>query len=555
MDIKSRTLFFGDNLEILREKFSRRNVFFDLIYLDPPFNSNKSYNVLFKEGLVDSPAQVSAFEDSWHWTPYTMKTFEELAGARPSKTPVSQEVSDLIVGLEKIIGHNDMMAYLTMMTIRLIELHGVLKETGSLYLHCDSTASHYLKVILDAIFGKKNFRNEIVWQRFPFHADAKRFGRVTDRILFYTKSENYKFNTLRVPFSEKYIASKFVHRDEKGRYRLDNLNPPAERGPVYEFHGVKKAWRFTKEKMMELEKQGKIYTKSKIPQLKRYLHELEGQAVHELWNDISNINPQAKERLGYPTQKPEMLLERIIRASTDDGDWVLDPFCGCGTTLAVSERLDRNWIGIDVTVLAINLIKDRLKRQFKEKFRKEGIQISVEGLPRDIYGAKALFDKDPFEFQYWVLDMIKAMPTRGKSKEHRRGADFGIDGIVVFRDIDDKHRVVFKRMIVSVKGGRHVSVNEIRDLKGVVEREKAEGGLFVTLAKPTEPMIKEASVSGFFKNRFLDRDFPRIQIVTVEDLLTGKRPEIPSGIQEVDFVKRAEKSLIPSKHKQKKLSD
>jgi len=528
------TLYYGDNLEILRKHIPGESV--DLIYLDPPFNSNRDYNVIFKEATgEESEAQLRAFSDSWHWTPATQRTLEELAECAPSK------LVDLINGFINVLGHNDVTAYLVMMAIRLVELHRVLKPTGSLYLHCDPTASHYLKVILDTLFGKTNFRNEIVWKRFNFHADAKRFGRVTDRILFYTKGPDFTFNQLRAPFSDEYIESKFTHVDADGRrFRLDNLNPPGGRGPVYEFHGVTKAWRFTKEKMLQLEAEGRIYTDSKIPQLKRYLDELEGQAIHELWADIPPINPQAKERMGYPTQKPLALLERIIQASSNEGDLVLDPFCGCGTTIIAAQKLKRRWIGIDITHLAISLMKYRLHDTFGDD-----VQYEVIGEPVDTQSARALAEQDRYQFQWWALSLIKARPV---SDEKKKGADEGIDGTLYF--IDDA-KTPPKKIIVQVKSGK-VQVRDIRELIQVVHRTKATMGFFITLEEPTDPMLKEALAEGLYKSPGWVKQYQKIQIRTIAQLLAGEDFDMPPT--NVSF-KRAEKARQTNNEHEKSLLD
>ena len=313
-------LYFGDNLDILRNRVADASV--DLIYLDPPFNSNANYNVLFQEKSgQQSAAQITAFEDTWHWNLDSESAYQDVVTNAHGKLP------DLLQAMRSFLGDNDMMAYLTMMAQRMVELHRVLKDTGSIYLHCDPTASHYLKLLLDAVFGAGNFRNEITWKRFNFHADAKRFGRIADRILLYSKSTNYQWNQQRTPFKEDYLASHFRYTDQDGRlYRLDNLNPPGGRGPVYEFNGITRAWRYTQENMQKLENDGRIFvTPGRVPQLKRYLDELQGEAVNDIWSDIPPINPRAKERLGYPTQKPEALLERIVSASSNEGDVVLDP--------------------------------------------------------------------------------------------------------------------------------------------------------------------------------------------------------------------------------------
>ena len=482
--LQNRTLFFGDNLEILREKFPDKpdgDGYFDLIYLDPPFNSNRSYNVLFKEGLVDSPAQVQAFEDSWQWTRDTQSVFEELVGAKSSKTKVNEQIANLMLALEKMIGHNDMLAYLTMMTVRLIELRRVLKNTGSIYLHCDPTASHYLKIVMDAIFGYKNFRNEIVWTYRRWPSKSKFFQTMHDIILFYVKDEKseYTFNTIYQPLAD--ITLK-IH---KGRKQLATI-----------IDG-KRLSRDQEETSM-------------------------GTPLADYWY-IPAIAGNAKERLGYPTQKPEQLLERIIEASTKKGDLILDPFCGCGTTVAVAEKLDRSWVGIDITTLAINLIKHRLQKQFYEK----RIKIFVDGLPKDLAGAKSLFKKDPFEFEYWALDLVNAMPAQSKSKENMRGADKGIDGIITFiKGVNNNGRHDYGKILVQVKGG-HIQRSDIATLKGDIDREKAEGGLFVTLEEPTRPMKEEAVSAGSFGVNFYKGEFPKIQILTVEELLKGRGPALP----------------------------
>ncbi len=498
-------LYYGDNLDILRRYVRDETV--DLIYLDPPFNSKATYNVLFGEkNGSDSAAQIKAFEDSWHWDTAAAEAYYEVveSGGR---------VADAMRAFRLLLGDSDMLAYLAMMAPRLIQLHRVLKPTGSIYLHCDPTASHYLKVLLDAVLGPRNFRNEIVWQRFTFHADAKRFGRVTDRIVFYTKTRDFTFNQLRVPYSKEYVASKFRYVDERGRFRLDNLNPPGGRGPVYEFHGVTRAWRFTEEKMRQLEAEGRIYTKSRVAQLKRYLHELPGQAVHSLWNDISPINPRAKERLGYPTQKPEALLERIIKASSNEGDVVLDPFCGCGTAVVVAERLHRCWIGMDITHLAVTLMKHRLRDAFSDD-----VSFKVIGEPVSLPDAKTLARQDRFQFELWALGLVGARPTSKK-----RGADKGIDGRLYFHD---ERKGKTKQVIISVKSG-HVSVSQVRDLRGVVEREKAQIGVFITLEEPTKPMRSEAASAGFYESPGWGKKYPRIQILTVAELLEGAQIQYP----------------------------
>jgi len=524
--MKTNVLYYGDNLEILKNRDYFPDECVDLIYLDPPFNSKKDYNILFKEnGGVESEAQIQAFTDSWHWTQSAQDTYVNVTTKGPDK------VSTLIGALHQVLGNNDVMAYLVMMTARLIELHRVLKSTGSLYLHCDPTASHYLKLVLDQIFGPANYRNEISWKRFNFHADARRFGRVSDRIFFYTKSDNFVFSRLKTDFSEWYLDNKFTYSEEDGRkYSLDNLNPPGGRGPIYEFHGVIKPWRFTQEKMMKLDAEGRIYTTSKVPRLKRYLDELPGQAVHDVWTDIPPINSQAKERLGFDTQKPLALLERIIQASSNEGDVILDPFCGCGTAVVAAQKLNRKWIGIDVTHLAINLMRVRLKDSFN-------IKAEVIGEPADLGGAKELASQpNKYQFQWWALGLIGARPAGEKKK----GADKGIDGVISF--IDDPTSKP-KRAIVQVKSG-HVGIDIIKVLETVVAKEAI--GILITLEPPTKPMQVEAVSAGYYHSPIWNKDYPKIQILTIEELLHGKNVEMPPLAQTNVTFTKAQK--ISKKH-------
>ncbi len=526
-------LYYGDNLDILRAHIPDESV--DLIYIDPPFNSNQAYNVIFSEADgSSSQAQIQAFEDTWHWVETTEQAYYELVETAP---PLLVET---IKSFRGILGENNLMAYLVMMGLRLVELHRVLKPTGSFYLHCDPTASHYLKIILDQVFGVENFRNEVIWKRFNFHADAKRYGRITDRLLFYTRSGDFCWNQPRMPFSEDYVRSKFTHKDERGVFRLSDLNPPGGRGPVYEFRGVTRPWRYTEEKMKELDKQGRIYCarSGDIPQLKRYLDELDGQAVPELWQDIPPINPMAKERLGYPTQKPEALLERIIKASSNEGDVVLDAFCGCGTAVAVAQRLNRRWIGVDITHLAIALLKYRLADAFGDDVKYE-----VIGEPKDAESAKALAVQDRYQFQWWALSLIRARPYQEKKK----GADEGVDGMIYYQDVDPDNpkKMLTRKIVVQVKSGK-VSVKDIRELKSVVDSQDAVIGVFITLNPPTQPMVKEAATAGRFQWLHVNHTiYPKIQIRTIEELLAGHGIEYPQTPIDITF-RRAERAALQS---------
>lgn len=490
MHLKNRTLFFGDNLRVLREKFPSDEGYFDLVYLDPPFNSSRDYNVLFKEGLEESHAQIQAFTDSWHWTHETQVQFEDLI----QNNDYPQKISDLMQGLQKLVGHNDMMAYLTMMTVRLIELRRVLKNTGSIFLHCDSTASHYLKIVLDAIFGAKYFRNEIVWHyKLGMKAKSKKFHSHHDVIFWYTKTSDFTFNEIREP-----------------------LDKPIKRPKLKFDSKTKKAYQMHDE-------DGKaLYI--------TYVDELVGS----VW-DILNIPPRSQERLGYPTQKPLALLERIIQATTKEGDWILDPFGGCGTTAAAAEKLKRNWVIIDITTLAINLVRRRIIDMFEDK----PPEMTIDGYPADLSGAAQLAKDRPFDFEYWICDMLDARPAGDKSKESMKGADRGIDGIITFPDVGNNGRE-FRKILVQVKGG-HVGAAQVRDLVGTLQREKnsgAVGGVFVSIEDSTRPMQKDAVEAGTYTYNMTGQTYSVIQLLTVKELLEGKRPLHPSAMS---YAKKAEK--------------
>jgi site-specific DNA-methyltransferase (adenine-specific) len=542
--LKNRSLFFGDNLHVLREKFPGDQGYFDLIYLDPPFNSKQGYNVLFKEGFEDSPAQVQAFEDTWHWTADTKAQFEDLI----INPEYPEKISDLMVGLGKIIGHNDVLAYLTMMSVRLIELRRVLKTTGCIYVHCDPTASHYLKIIMDAIFGPMNFINDIVWERYTrpkgSQFKSRKFGSATDNLLFYSKSSEYKFNLDRVKrkLDEEGIEHRYNLVDEKGAFYSGPLlrSPSMGERPnlVYEYRGYTpgpEGWRMKKEKLMEIDQRGDFFfTSNGIPRRKIRPENTPTEPLTNIWTDINAIGSQARERLGYPTQKPQELLERIIAVSSDEGDWILDPFGGCGTTAAAAEKLKRNWVIVDVTTLAINLVKRRIQEMYKD----QNIQMFTDGLPEDVSGARVLFEADPFEFEYWACDLINARPAGDKKKGKMKGADQGIDGVITYPDIvPQTSKTEYRKLIVQVKGGS-IHRNDIATLKGDVDREKAAGGIFITLQKPTKPMINEATEAGTFVYNLTGQKFPKIQILTIEDLFKGKRPNHPSAIS---YAKKAEK--------------
>jgi site-specific DNA-methyltransferase (adenine-specific) len=510
-------LHYGDNLHVMREHIADESV--DLIYLDPPFNSNANYNILFKSPTgQDSDAQIEAFEDTWRWNDTAEAAFDEVMKSGYIKA------FDLLNAMRSFLGENDMMAYLSMMAIRLIELHRVLKPTGSLYLHCDPTASHYLKLLLDGVFGAGNFRNEVTWKRAQtvkgnFGQGAAFYGRNTDSLFFYAKSASVTFNPQFSGYTQEYLDQFYRYQESDGRrYRLISMIGPggaAKGNPSYEVMGITKFWRYSKQRMEQLIKDGMVVqTKpGTVPQRKQYLEGGKGVAVQALWDDIPALGAGSSEGLGYPTQKPLALLERIIAASSNEGDVVLDPFCGCGTAVHAAEKLGRKWIGIDITHLAVSLIEKRMKDAFP------GIDFTVEGRPQDLAAALDLAERDKYQFQWWAVSLVDALPFGGKKK----GADGGIDGIIYFKP-DGKRT---EKAIVSVKGGKNVSVNMIRDLHSAMEREKAPIGVFISAAMPTRPMEAEAAAVGVIESEVTGRKHARLQILTLAELFQGKKPDIP----------------------------
>ena len=538
-------LYYGDNLDVLRDSIADASV--DLIYLDPPFNSQASYNVLFKgPSGKGADAQIEAFEDTWHWGEGAERAFSDVLAS-----PHTQ-AAELLRAMRSFLGDNDVMAYLAMMAVRLIELHRVLKPTGSLYLHCDPTASHYLKILLDAIFGPRAFHTEIIWKRSSAHSDTKQgrklHGHIHDVIFFYTKSEKWTWNEVYTAYEESYIERDYrlVDEDTGRRYRRGDLTAARPGGdteydwrvkrregvherwsadldeehlkpkPGWEYKAVRpyggRYWAYSKENMRKFSLEGRLrHTFEGMPEYKRFLDEMPGVPLQDLWTDITPIVAGQQERLGYPTQKPVALLERIIQASSNEGDLVLDPFCGCGTTIHAAQKLGRRWIGIDITHLAISLIERRLKDAFP------GIAFEVHGTPKDLDSARDLAKRDPYQFQWWAVSLVEARPYGGRKK----GADGGIDGILFFRSDRDKT----EKALVSVEGGDIVGVGMVRELIAVVEREKAALGVLITAALPTRVMEREANAAGFYETPF--ETVPKLQIITLAELFQGKRPRIP----------------------------
>lgn len=510
-------LFYGDNLDVLRRHIDDESV--DLVYLDPPFNSARNYNVLFAEqDGTRAAAQIQAFEDTWQWDVAAASAYHEVVEG-------GGKVSEVMQAFRMMLNESDMLAYLAMMAPRLIELRRVLKETGSLYLHCDPTASHYLKLLLDGVFGPENFRTEIVWKRSSAHSDTKQgraqHGHIHDTILFYTKSDEWTWNPIYTPYDQEYIDAFYGHVEEGTgrRYQLDNLTAAKPGGDVsYEFHGTRpykgRYWAYSRENMEKFYREGRLYFPKNggPPRYKRYLDEMPGVPLQDVWTDIPPIRAQAAERLGYPTQKPEALLERIIANSSNEGDVVLDPFCGCGTAIAAAQKLHRRWIGIDITHLAISLIKSRLQAAYRNE-----LQYEVVGEPTDAEGARELAATDKYQFQWWALGLVGARPV-----EQKKGADRGIDGRLYFHDGSPGDKT--RQIIISVKGG-HLKADDVRALDGVRNREKADLGLLISFEEPTKKMRADAASLGFFDTPW--GSYPRIQLVTVGELLEGAQIAYP----------------------------
>jgi len=592
------TLYYGDNLDILRRYIRDESV--DLVYLDPPFNSAQNYNAFFheKDG-TDAASQIHAFEDTWHWDIETKKAYDAVT-EQPGK------VSDVMQAFYTFLGGNDMMAYLTMMAPRLVELRRALKPTGSLYLHCDPTASHYLKLLLDAVMGQNNYRSEIIWKRTTTHSDSKRWSANNDTILFYSKADDFTWNPPYAEHGDEYVADKYRFDDNDGRgaYTLDNMTSPNPRpNMMYEWKGhiwPDKGWRYSKETMAQLDAEGRIWypeDKDKRPRLKRYLKEMSGTLMGTNWIDISPINSQAKERLGYPTQKPVALLERILKASSNPGDVVLDPFCGCGTTIDAAEKLGREWIGIDVTQLAISLIKNRLQDTYGSRLKfisggahalrvsgsapspnpsgasnetiahessrapvpttgassaapeagalPETSLVRIIGEPTTPNEAATLAEDDKYQFQWWALGLVGARPV-----EQKKGADHGIDGKILFRD--DPKAARPEQIIIQVKGGK-TGVKDVRDLRGVLDREKAAIGILISLQPPTGPMETEAASAGFYEHKMNRQKYPRLQLRTVKELMEGKGIERPSTVAATDETFKKAPESKKKQHEQKSL--
>lgn len=511
-----KKLYFGDCLDVLKELNKEHpKGFIDLIYIDPPFNSKRDYNILFESiDLKDTKAQKEAFADTWSNVSY-LDTLEEIRD-------LDLNLHKLLKTLNEINISQGAVSYLTTMAIRIYYMHKVLKDTGSFYLHCDSTMSHYLKLVCDIVYGEHNFRNEIFWKR-TFNSGssksiARKFPTNTDSILFYSKSDSYTFNKVFRPYSDGAIK-RYDKIDENGR-RL-KWNPLKT---------------VSKERLAALLQSGEamVTPTSKYPVYKHYYDETKGAPVDNLWIDLEQMGTKSAERLGYPTQKPETLLERIIKTSSNECDLIADFFCGCGTTIAVAEEFKRDWLGVDISHLAIKLIVDRLTNsapQARAKKLKEEIEIS--GFPRDIASAHELANsKDGrFGFQDWIIEVML-----GGVLNPKRTADGGWDGHITFDKPDEK---VKGTVLIEVKSG-NVNVKNIREFIQVINKREADVGVFVCFNEQvTQPMLKEAKQQGYFDEKHFGTRIDKIQILTVEDLLDGKEINLPMGLYKKTTFKSA----------------
>ncbi len=518
-------LYYGDNLEVLRKYVRDETV--DLCYIDPPFNSKRNYNQIYNNIGREDIAQAQAFVDTWTWNDHANECYAEIMENK-NGVQTAQSIA-LIEGLSKVLGKGSLFAYLVNMTVRIAEIHRSLKQTGSFYLHCDPTASHYLKLVCDALFVTRggDYRNEIIWKRAAAHGGAVNYNNIHDVLLYFIKSNKAIWNFPRISHDEKYIKSHYSQMDSDGR-RFQLVSAHGSGQGVPRMFGNKEItpptgrhW-MSQEHIDQMMAEGKVvFTKNEMPRYKRYLEETDGTPLGTVWDDIFPINSQARERLGYPTQKPEALLERIISASSNEGDTVFDAFCGCGTTVAASQKLNRRWIGIDITYQSISLIMRRLK-----KIENAAEMVELHGIPRDLQSVQALVNKRDDrvrkEFEKWA---VLTFSDNHAVINEKKGADKGVDGVAyTITGRDGKGNLSSMPVIFSVKSG-HVNSAVIRDLNGTVEREKAAAGILITLEDPTKPMISEAKQAGQFKGDFAT--FDRLQIVTVQEILDNKRMNLP----------------------------
>ncbi|MGH6889148.1 MAG: site-specific DNA-methyltransferase [Rhizomicrobium sp.] len=532
------TLYYGDNLTIMQEKMGRLGMV-DLIYLDPPFKSDAGYNLLYhKYTERPVPEQAEAFKDTWELD----AAKRELAKSMPVFMR-AHKIPPYFIEFWRLWMHGladanpQLLAYLTYMVQRLILLQGILKPTGSIYLHCDPTASHYIKVMMDAIFGHNNFRNEIVWKRTGSHGGSKRWGPIHDVIFFYTMSDKYTWNRTFQKYDPEYMRDYYREKDERGAFQLVSLTGAGvrtgESGKAWrgvDPTGTGRHWAVplralraaypdkdlaglsTQEKLDLLDEAGLVYwpERGSVPRQKRYSDENPGVPIQDIITDIGPLSSHSEERLGYQTQKPTPLLDRIIQASSNPGEVVFDPFCGCGTTMYSAVKNNRKWIGCDIAILPIRLVRERLTEVYRQV---EGVNFVVDGIPVSVEQAQELAQRDPMQFQHWFVERVDGFPMQKKV------ADRGIDGRIYFETIE-RGKSVLREAILSVKGG-HLRPSDVRDLRGVMEREGAPMAALLTMKEPTKAMKQEAASAGLYEYNGLR--YERLQILTVRDVLEGKR--------------------------------
>ncbi len=522
----NRILYAADCLDVLDNADELPNESVNLIYLDPPFNSNSNYNLPFR-GRDKSLKPVEAFKDTWEWKPEDSGRLQEM-----ERDPRTRSLATIIQFAGEVEGKpsgrgknkTSLASYLLHMALRLRAMRRVLKPTGSIYLHCDTTAGHYLKLLMDAVFGQKCYRNAIAWQRYGSHNDAKNFGRIYDMLLYYAKDGKATWNGAWTELDPDYIKSSYRHEDERGRYTTSPLHTGGLSGGgyTYEFDGHMRTWRYSEQRMRQLETDNRIHRAASgegPPRRKVYLHESKGKPVSNLWKDIGALTGSHKERLGYPTQKPLALLERVIRASSNPGDLVLDPFCGCGTTVHAAEALGRRWIGIDISPFSTGLIRERIAHNFPLISKRD---ISIRGIPETIEQARDLARRDKFEFEKWVCGFIGAEGMFRQPGE--RGADGGVDGLLKFYRFVPKKVAKAEYAVVQVKGGK-VSPDAVRALRETVDRLKVTAGVMVCFGRYMSTVENQRSRDSFDD---VFGSYPVIQGYSVEDLLANKPLDLPT---------------------------
>ena len=527
-------LYYGDNLDVLREHIGDASV--DLIYLDPPFNSNAGYNVLFKSAAgTGAVASIEAFGDTWVWGTSAQEALLDIASGTNRPLTVMMEA------MRSAVGENPLMAYLAMMAVRLVELHRVLKPTGSLYLHCDPTASHYLKLVLDAVFGAENYQAEVIWRRTNSRSTSGKWPRLHDTIFHYSRTPAALFHQQAAPGDLAKIPHTLITGKDGLKYNTFELTgagrtKTGETGKPwrsFDPNAMGRHWGYSHRQLDEWVAGDLIHFPAKGGFPRRRAQEQfdplnRPVTVGDVWTDIDRLNQTAKERLGYPTQKPRALLERIISASSNPGDVVFDPFCGCGTAVDAAEKLNRRWIGIDITHLSIGMIEDRMRSGYP------GIAFETIGVPKDLASAERLAAEDPHQFQQWVCWQVGGFPRE------KKGGDKGVDGWFNYEwaDPDRPGARLIETGVISVKAGDNVNPNMVRDLGRVMERDRHRFGLFVMKGLPTKGMRDEAASQPLVETQW--GRFPALQIVTLAELFRGMKPGLPPLVSPVKKATRVE---------------